>query len=125
AVTTDSKPYKKLTGYGPSLTDYGLLNIRTGQQRPLMDAWQWPPVAAHDGKNLICYDGKDWHGISADTGKRVNLTSKLPVKFSMETWDQPSEPAPYGLAGWTSHAKHVLLHDRYDVWKIAKVGSEE
>jgi dipeptidyl aminopeptidase/acylaminoacyl peptidase len=123
ALSSDSKPYKKLTGYGPSLSDYGLVNIRTGEHRPLMRAWQWQPLAAHDGKNLVCFDGKDWHGISAATGQRINLTSKLPVKFFVETWDQPSEAPAYGFAGWTTDAKYVLLDDRYDVWKVAIDGS--
>ena len=123
-LSSNSKPYKKLTGYGPSLSDYGLVNIRTGEQRPLVQAWQWQPLAAHDGKNLVCFDGKDWHGISAATGKRINLTSMLPVKFFVENHDQPSEPPAYGFAGWTSDAKHVLLNDRFDIWKIAIDGSE-
>jgi dienelactone hydrolase len=123
ALSSDSRPYKKLTGYGPSLNDYALVNARTGEQRPLVHAGQWLPVAAHDGKNLVCFDGKDWNGISTATGKHINLTSKLPVKFVVETWDQPSEAPAYGFAGWTSDAKHVLLNDHYDVWKVAVDGS--
>jgi dienelactone hydrolase len=122
-LSTDTKPYKKLTGYGPSLADYALVNIRTGEHRPLVEAWQWPPLGAHDGKHLVSYDGKDWHGIAADTGKRIKLTSKLPVKFFNETHDQPSEAPAYGFAGWTTDARHVLLHDRYDIWKVAIDGS--
>jgi dipeptidyl aminopeptidase/acylaminoacyl peptidase len=123
AVASDSKPYKKLTGYGPTLADYALVNIRTGAHRALLDASQWPPIPAHDGKHLLSYDGKDWHGIAADSDKRVNLTSKLPVKFTIETHDQPSEAPSYGFAGWTSDGNHILLHDRYDIWKVAIDGS--
>jgi dienelactone hydrolase len=123
ALSTDNRPYKKLTGYGPTLADYALVHVRTGEHRALVDAWQWQPVAAHDGKHLVCYDGKDWHGIAADTGNRLNLTSKLPVKFFVETHDQPSETPAYGFAGWTTDSRNVLLHDRYDVWKVAIDGS--
>jgi dipeptidyl aminopeptidase/acylaminoacyl peptidase len=123
ALSTDSKPYKKLTGYGPSLADYALVNVRTGENRPLVQAWQWPPNAAHDGKHMVSYDGKDWNAIATDTGKRVNLTHNLPVKFVNESHDQPSEAPAYGIAGWTTDARHVLLHDRYDIWKVAVDGS--
>ncbi len=122
-LSADSKPYKKLTGYGPSLNDFALVNMRTGEQQSLMQASLWQPIASHDAKNLVCFDGKDWHGISAATGKRINLTGKLPVKFVAENWDQPSEAPAHGFAGWTSDARHVLLNDRFDVWKVAIDGS--
>ncbi|MCI0377252.1 MAG: hypothetical protein L0215_06590, partial [Gemmataceae bacterium] len=124
ALTSNNKPYKKLTGYGPSLTDFGLVNIRTGEARPLVSAWQWQPVSSHDGKHLAYFDGKDWNAVAAATGKRINLTAKLPAKFVVETWDQPSEAPAYGFGGWTSDAKHVLLDDRYDIWKVAVDGSD-
>ncbi|MCI0642096.1 MAG: prolyl oligopeptidase family serine peptidase [Gemmataceae bacterium] len=124
ALTSNNKPYKKLTGYGPNLTDFGLVNIRTGEARSLVSAWQWQPVSSHDGKHLVYFDGKDWNAVAAATGKRINLTAKLPTKFVVETWDQPSEAPAYGFGGWTSDAKHVLLDDRYDIWKVAVDGSD-
>ena len=35
----------------------------------------------------------------------------------------PGPPPPYGVAGWTTDDKFVLLYDRYDVWQIAPDGS--
>jgi dipeptidyl aminopeptidase/acylaminoacyl peptidase len=123
AVSSDSRPYRKLTGYGATLSDYGLINLRTGEQKALLRAWQWQPNVAHDGKHLAYFDGKDWHAASVATGKAVNLTEKLPVKFAVEDWDMPSEAPAYGFGGWTSDGGHVLLDDRYDVWKVAVDGS--
>src|SRR5262249_48583942 len=124
ALRSDNRAYRKLTGYGATLSDYDLVNVRSGKKRSLLQAWQWQPNVAHDGKHLIYFDGKDWHAVSVGDGKRVNLTAKLPVKFVVEDYDMPSEAPAYGFAGWTSDAKHVLLDDRYDVWKVASDGSD-
>jgi dienelactone hydrolase len=124
ALSSDSRPYRKLTGYGASLSDFALVNLRTGDKRSLLQASPWQPNLAHDGKNLIYFDGKDWHGVAIATGQRVNLTGKIPVKFVNEEWDQPSEAPAYGFAGWTSDAKHVLVYDRFDLWKLAVDGNE-
>ena len=126
AVGIDTRPYRKLTGYGATLSDYSLVNVRTGESAPLMHAAQWQPNLAHDGKHLAYFDGKDWHAapVPLSDGKDINLTAKLPVKFVVEEWDQPSEPPAYGFGGWSSDGKYVLLDDRYDVWKVAVDGSE-
>jgi len=55
---------------------------------------------------------------------RSNLTAKLPVKLFQEQWDTPSEAPAYGLSGWSSDEKYVLINDRYDIWKVAADGSE-
>ncbi len=122
ALGIDNRPYRKLTGYGPDLSDYELVNLRTGDRKPLLQASQWRPNLAPDGKHLVWFDGKHWCA-RAVAGKPINLTEKLPVKFVVEDWDQPSEAPAYGFGGWTRDGKHVLLDDRYDVWKVAVDGS--
>ncbi len=61
---------------------------------------------------------------SVPDGKKTNLSAKLPAKFVVEEWDQPSEAPPYGNSGWSADGKYVLLNDRYDIWKVAVDGSE-
>jgi dipeptidyl aminopeptidase/acylaminoacyl peptidase len=123
AVGADDRPYRHLTGYGPALSDYALVNVRAGTRQPLLQAAQWAPSFAPTGRCLIAFDGKDWQLATVPDGKKRNLTAKLPVKFVQEQWDQPSEAPAYGVTGWSADGKYVLLNDRYDVWKIAVDGS--
>ncbi len=44
------------------------------------------------------------------------------MRFEDEEWDSPSEPGPYGNAGWTEGDKAFLVYDRYDIWEIAPDG---
>ncbi len=52
------------------------------------------------------------------------MTEKLGVRFDQEVWDSPSEPGPYGIAGWTAQDRSLLLYDRYDIWELAPDGSK-
>jgi dienelactone hydrolase len=124
ALGADSRPYRKLTGFGAALNDYSLVHVRTGERKLLLQASPWRPNVCHDGKHLVYFDGKHWHAAAVAGDKRINLTAKLPVKFFVEDWDQPSEAPAYGLAVWSSDGRYVLLEDRYDVWKVAIDGSE-
>ena len=40
-----------------------------------------------DGKYGLSFDGKNWIATALPSGKTVNLTEKLPVKFFMRTPD--------------------------------------
>src|SRR5262249_17043366 len=67
---------------------------------------------------------KDWNSINVADGKVLNLTKGLPgdIKFHSEDHDTPSAPQPYGIAGWTPDEYFVLVHDKYDIWKVAAKG---
>ncbi len=124
AVSTDNRKYKHMTGYAfPVPTDYALVNIRSGVTQPLATASTIGFTLSPNGKYLLSFDGKDWSAVSVPEGKKVNLTSKLTVKFFEEDHDSPSTAPPYGGVQWTADGKSVLVSDRYDIWKIAVDGS--
>src|SRR5579883_1352091 len=123
-IGTDDRKYRHMTGYAfPLPSDYSLVNIRTGEKKPLLSASPFGINLSPDGKHLLGFDGKDWFTISVPNGKRVNLTGKLGVKFFDEDHDTPSDPPPYGGGQWSADGKFVLVSDRYDIWKLAADGS--
>jgi dipeptidyl aminopeptidase/acylaminoacyl peptidase len=122
-VASNDKPYRHLTGYGASLADHAIMNIRTGETKPLLAAHEGTLGGSPKGKCRATFDGKDWLCLTVPDGKKVNLTAKLPVKFFDEDFDQPMKPRPYGFAAWTADEKFLVLQDRYDLWKVAADGS--
>jgi dipeptidyl aminopeptidase/acylaminoacyl peptidase len=123
SLASHDKAYRHLTGYGASLADYSLVNIRTGESKPAYVALEGVPSPSPKGRYRVHFDGKDWHSLSIPEGKSVNLTAKLPVKFLDEDFDQPMKARPYGIVGWANDEKHVLVSDRFDIWKLAADGS--
>ena len=76
------------------------------------------------GGNYVTYFDKGaWHAYGTTTGKTVNLTASLTgVKFDDEEFDSPDVPPAYGLGGWTTGDKRLLVYDRFDVWEVDPMG---
>ncbi len=75
------------------------------------------------GNYAIWFENGQWQAYAMATGKRVNLTEKLPVRFQDEEFDSPDIPPPYGLGGWTTGDKRVLIYDRFDIWEVDPSGA--
>ena len=123
ALGTDDREYRPMVEYGEHLMDSYLVDTDTGAKKLLAKKHTGTLTWSPDGKYALTFDGKDWSTIGVPSGKTVNLTASLGVKFALEDNDSPSLPRPYGMAGWTKDGKYVLLYDRYDVWQVAPDGS--
>ncbi len=75
------------------------------------------------GNYVTWFEDGNWQSWAIATGKRATLTEKLPVVFQDETFDSPDIPPPYGLGGWTTGDKRVLIYDRFDIWEIDPTGA--
>lgn len=123
ALGTDDRDYRAAVEYGEHFSDSYLVDTATGKRTLLAKKHEGTVLWSADGKYALTFDGKDWSTIAVPSGKTVNLTAKLPVKFWTEDNDTPGLPRPYGLAGWTRDGRHVLLYDHYDIWQVAPDGS--
>ena len=123
AIGRDDREYRPMLEYGERYFDAYFVDAETGGRKLIakkeIGAVTWSP----DGKYALMFEGKDWFAIPASGGGPIGLTAKLGVSFWNEETDIPSAPRPYGLAGWTSDAKYVLLYDRFDIWRISPEGS--
>jgi dipeptidyl aminopeptidase/acylaminoacyl peptidase len=75
--------------------------------------------AGRGGTGWTVYDVAQHRTAAASAGARG-------VRWTQETWDVPSEPAPWGEAGWTGSARggarELLVYSRYDVWALDPAG---
>jgi dipeptidyl aminopeptidase/acylaminoacyl peptidase len=127
ALGSDNRKYRISTGYGLPLSDYSVVNVRTGEKKSLLQGfggYSTPnPTLSPTGKHLLGFDGKDWFTISVMDGKKTNLTASIKVKFFDEEDDHPGTPRPAASPQWSTDGKFVLVGDRYDIWKLAADGS--
>ncbi|MFO0850521.1 MAG: prolyl oligopeptidase family serine peptidase [Gemmataceae bacterium] len=123
AVASSDKRFRSQNWLSPIPRDYALLNVRTGDGKPLLREQSSGVTMTPKGKHAVWFDGKHWHAQAVPDGKAVNLTAKLGVAFHNEEADTPTVKPPYGPAAWTTDDKVVLLSDRYDLWKVNLDGS--
>ncbi|QEL19052.1 alpha/beta hydrolase family protein [Limnoglobus roseus] len=123
STASNDKPYRHLIGYGATLADHSLVNVRTGETKPLLKAHEGIVAASPKGNYRVLFDGKDWVSYAVPSRTKANLTAKMPVKFFNETFDMPMKPSSYGFADWTPDEKFLLVSDRFDIWKVAPDGS--
>ena len=125
ALGTDDRAYRSSIDYAAGRTaDYYIVDTDTGARTAISKKFEGTIRWSGNGRYILTFDGKDWSTIEVPSGKVVNLTAKLAVKFFDEEDDHPAAPGPYGLAGWTKDDKFVLLYDHYDVWQMTPDGSQ-
>lgn len=125
ALGVSDLPYKQLISWDQAYYDYYLVNIKDGSRRLIATRLADQMRISPGGNYLIYYDyaDKSYYSYRISDNKKFNLTGSLPVRFEQEEWDTPSDPRPYGLAGWTENDQSVLIYDRFDIWEIKPDGT--
>lgn len=122
ALGKDDLKYKREFSWtGKELKDYYLINTQTGEKqlfvKGIQSAWLSP-----QGRFVIWYNPADscyYSKLTDGSDKKVHqLTKHIPVIFCNELHDMPSDPRPYGIAGWGENDRCVYIYDRYDIWEI-------
>ena len=116
--------YRIESMWGDGAADVYAVNPLTGAQKLVRERISGQAQLSPDGKYIAFYDQGHWFSYNTLTGKTVDLTAPLAgVSFAQETWDTPSIPSAWGIAGWTKGDKSLLLYDRWDVWELDPAGT--
>lgn len=118
ALGTDRKPYERsITWSSRMLTDYYLVDLKTGYKRSLLKGGQHLQLSPK-GKFALWYDSdqKQYYTMNLASGISQPVTAGIGVPLTDELHDTPDDPSPYGIAGWTDNDERFILYDRYDLW---------
>jgi dienelactone hydrolase len=121
-----SQPYRQLVSWDRSYYDYYLTDLEAGATRELVLEQVGGGVGFVPGtEDLVWWDGaeKHWFHMDRESGEIHTLTANLPHPVHDELHDSPSDPGPYGAAGWTEDGDFIV-YDRYDVWRVEADGSD-
>jgi len=124
-VMNTGVPYAIEAMWGEGGTDIYVVDAQNGTRKLIRTRARQGGQLSPGGKYVTWFEQGKWHAYTVATGKTVEITNGLPVKFDRETHDTPSEPPAWGIAGWTPNDNSVLVYDRYDVWELDPAGARE
>src|ERR1051326_1896754 len=124
ALASDERPYFNEIISGRPYRDVYRVDPGTGQRERIVTKTAFPAVASPGGRYVLYAQGEQWWSYDLATRARTNLTGKLQTSFVNMEDDHPvPEHRPYGIGGWTTGDRSVLLYDRFDVWELLPGGA--
>ena len=123
ALGVNSVEYAIPQFWGEGAVDAYLVDPTTGARTLIAKRLDGQPQLSPGGTYVTWFEGGQWQAYATATGKKVNLTAAIAnIKFQDEEFDSPDVPPPYGLGGWTTGDKRVLVYDRFDIWEVDPTG---
>jgi len=128
AIIYNQNPYAQTISWlGYAARDLYIVNLKSGIKKKIATAEVGFPRISPDGKYALWYNNEErnWKSVELSSAKVRTITDNNIVSFSNELHDSPSDPRPYGVAFWTEDDKHVIINDRYDLWKVDPSGKKK
>ena len=125
AVAVTSYQYQLDAIAGEGGNDVHLINTLTGDTRQvatrLRDSAQLSPGAQY----VVWWDERVWrvHDVASNRTRVLTAGIEPRVSFARETHDTPSDVNSWGVGGWTTDDKRVLVYDHYDIWELDPSGA--
>ncbi len=110
--------------WGERATDAYLVDPTSGAKTLIAKKVRGNPQLSPGGNYVTWFENGEWMTYATASGSTRSLTAAITtVKFQDEEFDSPDIPPPYGLAGWTTDDKRVLVYDRFDIWEVDPSGA--
>lgn len=123
ALAQDDRRYALGRLWGDDGTDLSVIDAASGAVRRIAEKVEYGAQLSPSGRYVIWFDKGRWFSHDVKAQKTADISGAArDVRFDQETWDTPSTPAPWGVAGWTTGEKSLLLYSRFDVWDVDPQG---
>jgi dipeptidyl aminopeptidase/acylaminoacyl peptidase len=76
-----------------------------------------------DSRHFLYWKDNRFHAYDFAAGASKALGNGATVSFVDMEFDRPGPRPSYGIAGYTSDGKHVIVHQRYDLWLMPLDGT--
>jgi len=123
AIISDNENYQKTYSWAfPWPSDYGLINLETGEKEMLLKEQAYYPSLSPSANLMVWYNGQDstWMGLDLKTKIEINLTANIEDRFYSDNNGSPYIPFPERTLGWIKDgsSEKILLSSEYDIWLI-------
>ena len=123
AVANSRERYMIEQMWGDGATDVYLIDAQTGLAKVVREKISGNAQLSPDAKYVTFFDAGRWYVYTVATGKTAEITPPRGISWAQETWDRPSTPGSWGIAGWTKGDRSLLLYDRWDIWDVDPSGA--
>jgi dipeptidyl aminopeptidase/acylaminoacyl peptidase len=124
ALATDEGPYAREYMSGRQYRDVYSIDVASGKRTKILTKSLYGATLSPSGRYATYQQDGQWMALDLSTGTRSNLTGKVKSGFVNVEDDHPvPERRAYGLAGFTTGEKSVIVNDRFDLWQISIDGS--
>ena len=127
ALSRDNTPYQTDGMFGRQYNDLYLVDISTGERKPVLQRLNSQASASSGGRYLIYFKANHYWTYDLKTGAHTNITKAATTASSFDNRedDHPVEQkSPYGIAGWTKDDSAVIVYDQFDLWEVKPDGSK-
>ena len=124
AIVLDASPYDKQDMFGRRIEDLYVMDTATGKRSKVQPALDYEMGASPDGRYVLFFEGDHFWTYDVDSGARADISKKIGSALWNHDFDHPvKQKPPYGIAGWTTGGRSVLIYDEYDIWEVTPDGS--
>jgi dienelactone hydrolase len=116
--------YRGEVEWGASRADYYRVNLETGEKTLIAQKLSRTMGTSPDSKWFLYLKDKHVMAYNLESGKAVAVDATVGKSFVDADDDHPYEKPTYGLAGWSSDGKSVLLNHKYDVYALPLDGGK-
>ena len=128
AYEKDEAPYlDKRDWLHDARFDLYLVNLATTEHRLVAEALTRRVYWSPNGDYLLYYDNnkRSWVILEPGTFTRRVLTDEIPYPLYDELYDRPNPAPSYGIAGWSTDGKQLIVYDRFDIWVVDLSGATD
>ena len=122
-LSSTGVPYAVEAMWGEGGSDVYLVDALTGARKRIRTRARGGASLSPTAKYVTWFEDGKWNAHNVATGKTVDLTGAIGVRFDQETYDTPNTPPAWGIAGWTPNDASILVYDRYDIWELDPLGA--
>ena len=123
---TSRERYNIESMWGDGATDVYVIDGITGAAKLVKEHISGTATLSPGEKYIAYFDKARWYTYNITSGKTTDISSPVKgVSFAQETADTPAIPGAWGVAGWTTGDKSILLYDRYDIWELDPTGAKQ